>query len=111
MNISIVTRASALFALAATMSLAACSGPAEAEPQALTPITVVLDWTPNTNHNVLYVAHENGWYEDAGQNVRVLDPGEDSVQQQDATGQADIAYSVAEGLLPARAAGADVVSV
>src|SRR5690554_5742508 len=111
MNISIVTRASALFALAATTSLAACSGPAEAEPQALTPITVVLDWTPNTNHNGLYVALENGWYEDAGLDVRVLEPGEASGLQLVATGQADFAYSVAEGLLPARAAGADVVSV
>lgn len=29
-------------------------------------ITVVLDWTPNTNHTGLYVALENGYFEDAG---------------------------------------------
>ena len=29
-----------------------------------TKITFVLDWTPNTNHTGLYVAKENGYFED-----------------------------------------------
>ncbi|WP_228373268.1 ABC transporter substrate-binding protein [Demequina silvatica] len=75
------------------------------------PVTVVLDWTPNTNHSGLYLALERGWYEDAGLDVTVIEPGETSGLQLVAAGQATFAYSVAEGLLPARAAGADVVSV
>lgn len=109
---------SALAALATTTALAAtaCSGTASADSptssaEPLTPVTVVLDWTPNTNHNGLYLALANGWYEDAGLDVTVVEPGETSGLQLLATGQADFAYSVAEGLLPARAAGADVVSV
>jgi len=29
-------------------------------------ITVLLDWVPNTNHTGLYVALENGYYEEEG---------------------------------------------
>ncbi|RMD73875.1 MAG: myristoyl transferase, partial [Chloroflexi bacterium] len=31
-----------------------------------TPITLALDWTPNTNHIGFYVAIAKGWYRDAG---------------------------------------------
>ena len=37
-------------------------------------ITVVLDWTPNTNHTGLYVALENGYFEDAGLDVEIQEP-------------------------------------
>ena len=100
----------------ATLALAACSTSTQADStsdaaEPLTPLTVVLDWTPNTNHSGLYLALENGWYQDAGLDVTVIEPGETSGLQLVAAGQADVAYSVAEGLLPARAAGADVVSI
>ncbi|MFW2513254.1 ABC transporter substrate-binding protein [Demequina sp. SO4-13] len=108
-------------AAGAALTLTACSGSASTdsaaavapseEPAELTPVSVVLDWTPNTNHSGLYLALERGWYEDAGLDVTVIEPGETSGLQLLAAGQADFAYSVAEGLLPARAAGADVVSI
>jgi len=106
----------AAIAAGAVLALAACSntpsaGDASDAPADLTPVTVVLDWTPNTNHSGLYLALANGWYEDAGLDVTVIEPGETSGLQLLAAGQADFAFSVAEGLLPARAAGADVVSV
>ncbi|WP_084078741.1 ABC transporter substrate-binding protein [Demequina sp. NBRC 110057] len=105
-------------AAAATL-LAGCSGAsaddtssaAQAAAVEPTEVTVVLDWTPNTNHSGLYLALANGWYEDAGLDVTVLEPGETSGSQLVASGQADFTYTVAEGLLPARAAGADLVSV
>jgi ABC-type nitrate/sulfonate/bicarbonate transport system substrate-binding protein len=109
------SRLAALVAGAA-VSLAACSSTPATDatsdaPEDLTPVSVVLDWTPNTNHSGLYLALANGWYEDAGLDVTVIEPGETSGLQLLAAGQADFAYSVAEGLLPARAAGADVVSL
>ncbi|WP_062132334.1 ABC transporter substrate-binding protein [Demequina aestuarii] len=111
-------RTASLAAVAAVTAttLAACSSaPVEVDPTDAsaepTPVTVVLDWTPNTNHSGLYLALENGWYADAGLDVTVIEPGETSGLQLIAAGQADFAFSVAEGLLPARAAGADVVSV
>ena len=33
---------------------------------ALAPVTVALDWTPNTNHVGFFVAKAKGWYKDAG---------------------------------------------
>lgn len=72
---------------------------------------VMLDWTPNTNHAGLYVAAENGWYADAGLDVRIIQPGEQGGLPALASGDADIAVSVQEALLPARAQGAPVVSI
>lgn len=108
--------ASSAVAAGTALALAACSSTTAAVPQSdspaeLTPVSVVLDWTPNTNHSGLYVAIANGWYEEAGLDLTVIEPGETSGLQLLAAGQADFAYSVAEGLLPARAAGADVVSI
>lgn len=93
--------------------LAGCSPATAAGGQAtgLQPVTVVLDWTPNTNHGGLYLAEANGWFADAGLDVQIIEPGETSGLQLLATGHADFAYSVAESLVPARAEGVDAVSV
>lgn len=39
-------------------------------------ISVVLDWTPNTNHTGLYVAEEKGYFKELGLNVEVVQPPE-----------------------------------
>ncbi|WP_029289277.1 ABC transporter substrate-binding protein [Cellulomonas sp. HZM] len=87
----------------ACSSDAAASGPRH--------VTVVLDWTPNTNHSGLYVAQERGYFADEGLDVTIVEPGETSGTQLLAAGKADFAYSVAESIVPARDQGADVVSV
>lgn len=105
----------AVTALLVAGSLAACSSGAATDdagdPAASRPVTVVLDWTPNTNHSGLYLAQERGWFDDAGLDVEIVEPGETSGLQLLATGHADFAYSVAESLVPARTQGAEVVSV
>lgn len=40
-------------------------------------ITMVLDWTPNTNHTGLYVAQEKGYFDEAGLNVSIVQPPSD----------------------------------
>jgi len=55
-----------LLALCLIFTLAACGAPQEAET-----ITVVLDWTPNTNHTGIYVALAKGYFSEAGLNVEV----------------------------------------
>ncbi|ACL24836.1 ABC transporter substrate-binding protein [Chloroflexus aggregans] len=45
-----------------------------------TPITLALDWTPNTNHIGFYVAIAKGWYRDAGIEPIMLSPEEDNYQ-------------------------------
>jgi ABC-type nitrate/sulfonate/bicarbonate transport system substrate-binding protein len=73
--------------------------------------TVVLDWSPNTNHGGMYLAKAKGWYRDAGLDVRFVEPGDASSLQLLAAGKADVAVSVQEELIPARAEGLPVRSV
>jgi ABC-type nitrate/sulfonate/bicarbonate transport system substrate-binding protein len=107
----------ALAAVLAAGSLAACSSDASSDgggtdgPADLRPFKVVLDWTPNTNHAGMYLAKAEGWYEDAGLDVTFLEPGEAGSLQALAGGKADVAVSVQEELVPARAAGLPVQSV
>lgn len=41
------------------------------------PVSVALDWTPNTNHTGFYVARNKGYYKDAGLDVSILSPHTD----------------------------------
>lgn len=103
--------------LAVALLAAACADPAAGDDgtagdgDPLRPVTIALDWTPNTNHGGLYLAQERGWFADAGLDVEILEPGEVSGLQALAGGHADLAYTVAEAVVPARAQGVDVVSV
>lgn len=64
--------------------------PAE-EANELTPVTLCLDWTPNTNHTGLYAALALGYYEDAGLDVQFVQPPENGAVLMCAAGQADFA--------------------
>ena len=92
----------------AAVLLAACGGASEPE---LKDVTLMLDWTPNTNHTGLYVAQAKGWYAEAGLNVEIVIPGETDVHQVVGTGSADFGVSYQEGLTFARVEGVPVVSV
>jgi ABC-type nitrate/sulfonate/bicarbonate transport system substrate-binding protein len=96
-------------------SLVACgsdAGPTEgADGEPLRPFTVVLDWTPNTNHAGMYLAEAEGWYEEAGLDVEFLEPGEAGSLQVLAAGRAEVAVSVQEEVTPAVAQGLPVQSV
>jgi ABC-type nitrate/sulfonate/bicarbonate transport system substrate-binding protein len=74
-------------------------------------VTLMLNWTPNTHHNGIYVAKEKGWYEDAGLDVRIIEPGQNVVEQAVASGNADFGISIQEAVIPARAEGLPVVSI
>ncbi len=99
---------------AATVLVAGCANAAGAKRDATgrRQITIVLDWTPNTNHSGIYLAQQNGWYRKAGLDVKIVEPGQNSnVLQMLATGKADFAISTEEDLTPAVAQGLPVVSV
>jgi ABC-type nitrate/sulfonate/bicarbonate transport system substrate-binding protein len=64
----------------------------------------VLDWTPNTNHTGLYVALEKGYFAEAGiEKVEILQPPEDGALVLLASGKAEFAVDVQEGMAPALA--------
>jgi len=73
--------------------------------------TVVLDWTPNTNHSGMFLADARGWYAEAGLDVEFVEPGDSSSIQLLAGGKADVAVSVSEEVVPARSEGLPVRSV
>lgn len=88
------------FVLAALCALlvAAC---APAKP---TDVTLMLDWVPNTNHTGLYVAQAKGYFQAAGLNVKIIQPGEVYPEQAVASGAADFGVSFQEQVTLARAA-------
>ena len=76
-----------------------------------TSVTVMLDWTPNTNHAGIYVAHAMGWYEENGIEVEIVQPGEVFADQAVAAGVAEFGISVQEAVIPAREQGIPVVAI
>ena len=86
--------------IAATILLCLSACGAETE-SSMTPITVCLDWTPNTNHTGLYVALEKGYYAEAGLDVTIVQPPEDGATQACSAGQAQFAIDAQDTLAPA----------
>lgn len=64
-------------------------------------ITIVLDWTPNTNHTGLYVAKELGYFDDAGLDVNIIQPPENGATDLVASGGAQYGIDFQEYLAPA----------
>ena len=58
--------------------LSACQNSVKQSSSGLKKIDFILDWTPNTNHTGLYVAKEKGYFKDAGLDVDIKLPPEDS---------------------------------
>ena len=88
-----------LLSLMMVVGLAACGG--TEEPDTAETITVVLDWTPNTNHTGIYVAQSLGYFEEAGLNVEVVQPPEDGAIPLVASGKAQFGVSFQDTLAPA----------
>lgn len=73
--------------------------------------TLVLNWTPNAHHLGIYAARELGWYDDVGIDLEIIEPTTAGAEQAVGTGDAAFGISVAEAVLPARAAGVPIVSL
>ena len=62
-------------------------------------ITVCLDYTPNTNHTGLYVAKNQGFYEEMGLDVEIVQPTDDNgAVLMCASNQAQFAIKEQDGL-------------
>jgi ABC-type nitrate/sulfonate/bicarbonate transport system substrate-binding protein len=71
----------------------------------------MLDWVPNTNHTGIFVAQANGYFEDAGLNVTIIEPGEDNAEHDVAAEAADFGVSFQEQVTLARADEVPIVSI
>jgi ABC-type nitrate/sulfonate/bicarbonate transport system substrate-binding protein len=94
--------------LIAAFAAAACGSPAEKE---LTPVKLILDWVPNTNHTGIFVAKEKGYFEEAGLNVQIIQPGEVYPEAAVASGAADFGISYQESVTLARAEEVPIISI
>lgn len=83
----------------------------QTEQKKLEKVTVVLDWTPNTNHTGLYVAKEKGFFEEQGLDVEIIQPGDAGADQLVASGQAEFAVSYQENITLARTQNVPIVSI
>ncbi|MFC2013147.1 ABC transporter substrate-binding protein [Chloroflexota bacterium] len=86
----------------------ACGKPAE---EKLIPVRFMLDWVPNTNHTGIFVAEANGYFEEAGLAVDIIQPGEVYPEAAVASGTADFGISFQEMITLARADDVPVVSI
>lgn len=73
-----------------------------AKSESLKKVSIILDYTPNTNHTGLYVAKEKGYFKEEGLDVDIIQPSEGSALQLLASGKADFAVSYQEDLTFAR---------
>ena len=104
--INMKKRLAALFMVVCMLgSFAACgktgTNDAGNEQKELEKITVVLDWTPNTNHTGLYVAQEKGYFEEAGLLVEIVQPPEDGAVVLTASGRAQFGISFQDSMAAA----------
>lgn len=74
-------------------------------------ITLMLDWVPNTNHSGIFVAEDQGYFEELGLNVEIVQPGEVFAEQAVAGGAADFGISFQEQITLARAENIPLVSI
>lgn len=85
--------------------LAGCASKPEENTSGLKDVTLVLDFVPNTNHTGFYVAQEKGYFEEAGLNVNIIEPGDDSTSATlVATGKGEFGVSYQEDVTYAQTA-------
>ena len=90
-----------LMAVIMLLSLTACGN--GKTKNGLTKITVVLDWTPNTNHTGIYVAQEKGYFKEAGLEVEIVQPPEGGAEVLVAAGRAQFGVSFQDSMAMALA--------
>jgi putative hydroxymethylpyrimidine transport system substrate-binding protein len=78
----------------------------------LKPVTLTLDWYPNADHAGIYLAQSQGFFEDAGVEVKIQQPSDPAtVLQLVAAGQSEFGISYENEMTNAAARGIPVQSV
>jgi putative hydroxymethylpyrimidine transport system substrate-binding protein len=102
----------AIALLAIALGLAACGSKSDdttGEPEKL---TLDLDFYPNPDHAGIYMAQEEGFFQEAGLEVAIDSPSDPSAPIKDvAAGRADLAITYEPEVALAREQGLDVVAV
>jgi putative hydroxymethylpyrimidine transport system substrate-binding protein len=99
--------------LASAILVAGCGTKKErTEPGGLVPFELMLDYFPNADHAAIYAAQSQGYFKQAGLDLKIRTPNDPSVPiKQVAAGRVDLAISYEPELLRARDQGLSVISV
>ncbi len=95
-------------------TIAACQvggGTVQPGTEDLVEITMMLDWVPNTNHSGIFVAADQGYFTEAGLDVKIIEPGEVYAEQAVSSGAVDFGISFQEQVTIARADDVSLVSI
>lgn len=95
----------------ASGSVAPSSEGSASPSEALQKVTLVLDWTPNTNHTGLYVARDQGLWKKHGLDVEIILPPEAGASALVANNTADFGVGAQESMILAREQGLPLVSI
>ena len=88
------------------------TSPAPTATKPLTTVTLMLDWTPNTNHTGLFVAQDKGYFAKEGLDVKFVQPSSSgNVEQLVAAGKSDFGVSQQEQVTTARANDVPILSI
>ncbi|HEX4732567.1 MAG TPA: ABC transporter substrate-binding protein, partial [Solirubrobacterales bacterium] len=102
----------ALSLLILAVGLAACGTKSEGGKTEPEKLTLDLDFYPNPDHAGIYMAQEEGFFEEAGLDLTIDSPSDPSAPLKDvAAGRADLAITYEPEVLLAREQGLDVVAV
>lgn len=74
-------------------------------------IDFILDWSPNTNHTGIYVAKEKGYFQDAGVDVDIKLPPEDSSSDLIINGKAPFGIYFQDSMAAKLDKGAEITAV
>ena len=74
-------------------------------------IDFILDWSPNTNHTGLYVAQEKGYFKEAGVDVDIKLPPEDSSSDLIINGKAPFGIYFQDSMAKKLDKGAEITAV
>ena len=106
---------SVFLSLLLVVGLAGCSSNEKdntsSKDKGLKKVSIVLDWTPNTNHTGIYVAKEKGYFKQHGLDVSIIMPGNAGADQLVASGKAQFGVSYQESVTQARIQGIPLVSI
>ena len=90
-------RAITVILLFCIVCMAACSSEGKDKAN-IKKLTLVLDWTPNTNHTGFYIAEKKGYFKEAGLEVEIIQPPEDGAMALVASGKAQFGVSFQDSL-------------
>lgn len=100
--------AAALATVAIAIGLAGCGSSTSSDSSDSNTITVMLDWTPNTNHVGLYDAQKLGYYKAEGINVKILPTSSAGAESAVQMGVANVGFTTISNVVAVDEKGSDL---